>query len=108
LSFHPKNTKISELARTSGIDDLKTIAVSRLILDNFPHIKAYWIMLGTKVAQIAQSFGADDLDGTVMEEKITHMAGAESPDFLTRTQMEKLIIDAGRIPVERDTFFNPV
>jgi aminodeoxyfutalosine synthase len=108
LSFHPKNTKISDIARTSGVDDLKTIAISRLILDNFPHIKAYWIMLGTKIAQIAQSFGADDLDGTVMEEKITHMAGAESPDFLTRIQMEKLIIDAGRIPVERDAFFNPV
>ncbi len=106
LSFHPKNTGLSTLSQTGGLDDLKTIAVSRLMLDNFRHIKAYWVMLGTKVAQIALSFGADDLDGTVLEEKITHMAGAETEKALSRTEIERLIKDANRIPVERDTLYN--
>ena len=78
LAFHPKNTAMADLSRSTGIDDLKNIAVARLFLDNFPHIKAYWVMIGPQMAQIALSFGADDMDGTVKEEVITHMAGAET------------------------------
>lgn len=108
LAFHPKNTKLEYLSSTGGMDDLKNIAVSRLLLDNFPHIKAYWVMLGPKVAQIALSFGADDLDGTVLEEKITHMAGADTSQAMTRSEIEHLIRQAGRDPVERDTLYEPV
>jgi len=105
LSFHPRNTALESIVPAGGVDDLKTIAVSRLILDNFPHIKAYWIMLGTKVAQVALSFGADDFDGTVLEEKITHMAGAETEKALSRDAIEHMIRAAGSIPVERDTLY---
>ena len=108
LAFHPKNTALDRLSPTGGVEDLKNIAVSRLVLDNFPHIKAYWVMLGPKVAQIALSFGADDLDGTVLEERITHMAGAETSQAMTRREIEHLIRQAGREPVERDTLYNPV
>ncbi|MBA7696581.1 Aminodeoxyfutalosine synthase [subsurface metagenome] len=108
LAFHPKNTKLEHLSSTGGVDDLKNIAVSRLLLDNFSHIKAYWVMLGPKVAQIALSFGADDLDGTVLEEKITHMAGADTSQAMTRSEIEHLIQQAGRKPVERDTLHEPV
>ena len=108
LAFHPGNTALDEIAPTGGFDDLKNIAVARLMLDNFPHIKAYWVMLGPKVAQIALSFGADDLDGTVMEEKITHMAGGETEQAMSSREIERLIRDAGRIPVERDTLYNEI
>ncbi len=108
LAFHPKNTKLEYLASTGGVDDIKNIAVSRLMLDNFSHIKAYWVMLGPKVAQIALSFGADDLDGTVLEEKITHMAGADTSQAMTRAEIEYLIKQAGRDPIERDTLYEPV
>ncbi len=108
LAFHPKNTGLEEVAPTGGIDDLKNIAVSRLMLDNFPHIKAYWVMLGPKVAQIALWYGADDLDGTVLEEKITHMAGGETAQAMTRSEIERLIRAAGREPVERDTLYNRI
>jgi len=108
LAFHSQNTKLSKLPETTGVDDLKTVAVSRLMLDNFDHIKAYWVMLGEKTAQIALSFGADDLDGTILEEKITHMAGASSPKGLTRQSLENMIVSAGFIPVERDSFYNAV
>jgi aminodeoxyfutalosine synthase len=108
LAFHPKNTKLEYLPSTGGVDDLKSIAVSRLLLDNFPHIKAYWVMLGPKVAQIALSFGADDLDGTIMEEKITHMAGADTSQAMTRSEIEHLIQQAARKPVERDSLYEPV
>ncbi len=108
LAFHPKNTALDHVAPTSGIDDIKNIAVSRLMLDNFPHIKAYWIMLGPKIAQLALSFGADDLDGTVLEEKITHMAGAETSQAMSNRRIEHLIKGAGRHPVERDTLYNIV
>ncbi len=107
LAYHPRNTDIGGFY-SSGIDDLRTIAVSRLFLDNFDHIKAYWIMLGEKVAQMALLFGADDLDGTVVEEKITHSAGAMSGEALTRQEMENLIRKAGKTPVERDAFYSPV
>jgi aminodeoxyfutalosine synthase len=108
LAFHPANTALSHLPRTTGFDDLKTIAVSRLLLDNFEHIKAYWIMLTPRIAQIALRFGANDLDGTVVEEKIYHDAGATTPEHLTRTELERLICAAGRVPVERDTLYNRV
>ena len=108
LAFQSANTGISPLEERTGYSDLKTIAVSRLLLDNFAHIKAYWIMLGVKIAQTALYFGADDLDGTVMEERIGHMAGASSAEALTSEELQELIQSAGRIPVERDTFFNPV
>lgn len=108
LAFHPKNTKLKHLSSTGGVDDIKNIAVSRLMLDNFPHIKAYWVMLGPKVAQIALSFGADDFDGTVLEEKITHMAGADTSQAMTRAEIEYLIKQAGRDPIERDTLYEPV
>jgi aminodeoxyfutalosine synthase len=108
LSFHPKNTELSTLSKTTGVDDLKNIAVARCFLDNFPHIKAYWVMIGQKLSQIALSFGADDVDGTVKEEIITHMAGAETEQAMTRDQLLRLIREAGRIPIERDTLYNVI
>ena len=108
LAFHPANTGLAHLPGPTGIDDLRTMAVSRLLLDNFDHIKAYWIMLTPRIAQIALHFGANDLDGTVVEEKIYHDAGATTPEGLTRTELERLIRAAGRVPVERDTRYNPV
>ncbi|MFH2123702.1 MAG: aminofutalosine synthase MqnE [Pseudomonadota bacterium] len=108
LSFHPKNTEMSSLSRTTGIDDLKNIAVARLFLDNFPHIKAYWVMIGPKMAQVALSFGADDMDGTVKEEVITHMAGADTDQAIGSKTLVRLIKEAGRVPVERDTLYNVI
>ena len=108
LAFHPKNTAMSDLAKASGLDDLKNIAVARLFLDNFPHIKAYWVMIGPQIAQIALSFGADDMDGTVKEEVITHMAGAETAQAMGSRTLVRLIKDAGRIPVQRDTLYNVI
>jgi aminodeoxyfutalosine synthase len=108
LEFHPANTALAHLPKPTGIDDLKTIAVSRLMLDNFDHIKAYWIMLTPRIAQIALRFGADDIDGTVVEEKIYHDAGATTPEHLTRAELERLIRAAGCVPVERDTLYNRV
>jgi aminodeoxyfutalosine synthase len=108
LAFQTANTGLSGVQPRTGFTDLKTIAVSRLLLDNFAHIKAYWIMLGVKMAQIALHFGADDLDGTVMEERIGHMAGAQSAEALTPDELQGLIRAAGREAVERDTFFKPV
>ena len=108
LAFHPENTGLSHLPRPSGFTDLKMIAVSRLLLDNFDHIKAYWIMLTPRIAQIALRFGADDLDGTVAEEKIYHDAGATTEQFTPRAELERLIRQAGRVPVERDTLYRPV
>ena len=108
LAFQSANTGIAPLQERTGYTDLKTIAVSRLLLDNFAHIKAYWIMLGVKIAQTALYFGADDLDGTVMEERIGHMAGASSAEALTPEELQTLIRAAGHQPVQRDTFFKPV
>ncbi|MDY0161654.1 aminofutalosine synthase MqnE [Desulfobotulus sp.] len=105
LAFHSANTPLSHLPPTSGVDDLRTIAVSRLVLDNFDHIKAYWVMLGEKLAQTALFFGADDMDGTIVEERITHTAGATSPKGLSREGLEHLIERAGMLPVERDSFY---
>jgi aminodeoxyfutalosine synthase len=108
LAFHPDNTALSHIPKTSGYLDLRNIAVSRLMLDNFDHIKAYWIMLTPSIAQIAQRFGANDLDGTVVEEKIYHDAGAKTSEFTPRAELERLIRAAGRVPVERDTLYNRV
>jgi aminodeoxyfutalosine synthase len=108
LAFHPANTALRHLFTTTGFMDLKQIAVGRLVLDNFPHIKAYWQMMSPKVAQIALRFGSDDIDGTVIEEKIYHDAGATTPQGLRRSEMERLIREAGREPVERDTMYRPV
>jgi aminodeoxyfutalosine synthase len=108
LAFHPDNTALEHVPRTSGFDDLKNIAVARLMLDNIPHIKAYWIMMTPKIAQVAQRFGSDDLDGTVVEEKIYHDAGATTSQSLRRGELLRLIREAGREPVERDTLYHPV
>ncbi|HEX7284963.1 MAG TPA: aminofutalosine synthase MqnE [Candidatus Angelobacter sp.] len=108
LAFHPANTPLAHLYTTTGFMDIRQIAVSRLVLDNFPHIKAYWQMLGAKIAQIALRFGADDIDGTVVEEKIYHDAGATTPQGLRRGELERLIREAGREPMERDTMYRPV
>ena len=108
LAFHPANTALSHLPGPTGFDDLRAIAVSRLLLDNFDHIKAYWIMLTPRIAQIALRFGADDMDGTVIEEKIYHDAGAKTEEFTSRSELERLIRAAGRTPVERDTLYRPV
>ncbi len=108
LAFHPANTPLEHLPITTGLNDIRQIAVSRLVLDNFAHIKAYWQMLSPKIAQIALRFGADDLDGTVIEEKIYHDAGATTPQGLRRQELVRLIREAGREPVERDTLYRPV
>ena len=108
LPFHPENTAMADLRRTSSIDDLKTFAMARLMLDNFPHIKAFWIMTGVKLAQIALAYGADDMNGTVVEERITHAAGAETPQQITVSEIRRLILEAGRTPVERDTLYNRI
>lgn len=109
LAFQPGDTGIKPKNQfTSAIDDLKTIAISRLMLDNFPHIKAYWVMLTEEVAAMALNFGADDMDGTVGGEKIAHDAGAISPMMLAKDQIIRIIKDAGKIPVERDVYYNPL
>ncbi|HEX6862973.1 MAG TPA: hypothetical protein VF414_09170, partial [Thermoanaerobaculia bacterium] len=89
-------------------DDLRHIATARLVLDNIPHIKAYWVMVTPKLAQVALRFGADDLDGTVVEEKIYHMAGAGTAQQLSRPELERIVREAGFVPVERDTLYNPI
>ena len=111
LAFHTPNTELGKLVEhheTTGFMDLKNVAVARLLLDNFPHIKAYWVMMTPRVAQVALKFGADDLDGTVVEEKIYHDAGSTSPQAMTRQQIIRLIREAGHEPFERDTLYRPV
>jgi aminodeoxyfutalosine synthase len=108
LAFHPDNTGLSHITKPSALTDLRTMAVARLMLDNFDHMKAYWIMLGVSTAQAALSYGADDLDGTVRHELIYHDAGAETPEILTVAHIRRLITEAGREPVERDTLYHRV
>ncbi len=111
LAFHTPNTELGKMVpqrETSGFMDLKNVAVARLLLDNFPHIKAYWIMMTPRVAQVALRFGADDIDGTVVEEKIYHDAGATTPQTMTRQDITRLIREAGHEPFERDTLYRPV
>jgi aminodeoxyfutalosine synthase len=106
LAFHPRNTELAGAAAgTTAYDDLRMLAVSRLLLDNILHIKVFWIMVGLKTAQIALSFGANDVDGTVVEERITHAAGAETPEALTIEELRGMIAGAGREPVQRDTLY---
>ncbi len=108
LAFHPENTGLAHIKKPSAIMDLRTMAISRLMLDNIPHIKAYWIMLGIGTAQTALSYGADDIDGTVRHELIYHDAGATTPELLTTDQIQRLIVEAGREPVERDTLYRRI
>lgn len=109
LAFHPDNNALGQgKQKPSGMMDLKIMALSRLMLDNFPHIKAYWQMLGIKIAQVAQSYGADDIDGTVVHETIYHAAGSDSPQELSVAELRRLIEEAGREPIERDTLYNEV
>lgn len=108
LAFHPDNTALDHLPKTSGMTDIRQIAVGRLMLDNFAHIKAYWQMMTAKIAQLALRFGADDIDGTVIEEKIYHDAGAETPQGMRRKDLVRLITEAGRVAVERDTLYRSV
>src|SRR3954452_23325774 len=108
LAFHPENSRMDDIPKPSAVRDLKTMAISRLMLDNFPHVKAYWVMLGIKTAQVALAFGADDLDGTVVHETIYHEAGAQTPQEVTVAEIRRLIAEAGRVPVERDTLYRRV
>ncbi len=108
LAFHPDNTLLGHIPRTTGMLDIRQIAVGRLMLDNFAHIKAYWQMMTPKIAQIALRFGADDIDGTVIEEKIYHDAGATTPQGMRRADLVRLITEAGRTPFERDTMYRAV
>ncbi len=108
LAFHPDNTELSSLRKPSALMDLRTVAVSRLFLDNVPHVKAYWIMLGIETAQVALHYGADDIDGTVRHELIYHDAGATTPEILTVDRIKQLIEETGRDPVERDTLYRKI
>ena len=108
LAFHPAGTQLAHLPGPTGLDDLRTMAVSRLMLDNFDHIKAYWISLGVGTAQTALAYGADDLDGTVRQEKIHHDAGSKAPEALTVSELRGLITESGREPAERDTLYRPI
>jgi aminodeoxyfutalosine synthase len=109
LPFHPENTVFARGWRpATGYTELRMVAVSRLMLDNFPHVKAYWLTLGTEVAQLALGFGASDIDGTVEEEHIMHMAGSDAPQLVTEAGLRRMIVEAGRVAVERDTIYRPV
>lgn len=108
LAYHPENNYMGLKYHTTGLDDLRHIASARLVLDNVPHIKAYWVMITPKLAQVALRFGADDLDGTVVEEHIYHMAGAATEQALTRAELERVVRLVGFVPVERDTLYNPI
>ncbi len=108
LAFHPDNNQMRKLPAPTAVDTLRVHAVARLMLDNVPHVKAFWIATGIEIAQTSLWFGVDDLDGTVQEERIYHMAGAPTPEAMTPEQITSLIIEAGREPVERDTFYNVI
>jgi aminodeoxyfutalosine synthase len=108
LAFHPDNNQMRKLPAPSAVDTLRVHAVARLMLDNVAHVKAFWVATGVEMAQMALWFGVDDMDGTVQEERIYHMAGAQTPESMTPREIERLIRAAGRDPVERDTFYNPI
>jgi len=108
LPYQPENNRLAVKTAPTGLDALRTIAVSRIYLDNFDHITAYWVGMGLKLAQTALSYGADDLHGTILEEHIFHMAGARTPQFQTETEMIRAIREAGREPVRRNTFYEPI
>ncbi len=108
LAYHPENNYMGLKYHTTGTEDLRHLATARLVLDNFPHIKAYWIMITPKLAQVSLSFGANDIDGTVVEETIYHMAGASTEQKMSRSELERIVREAGFEPVERDTLYNRV
>jgi aminodeoxyfutalosine synthase len=108
LAYHPENNYLGLKYHTTGLEDLRQLATARLVLDNIPHLKAYWVMITPKLAQVALSFGADDLDGTVVRETIYHMAGAETVQAMPIPELERVIRAAGFIPVERDTLYNAI
>jgi aminodeoxyfutalosine synthase len=108
LPYQPANNEVPVGTPPTGFDSLRTLAVSRIYLDNFDHITAYWVGLGLKLAQVALSYGADDIHGTILEEHIFHMAGAKSPQSQTESEMIKAIREAGREPMQRDTFYEPI
>jgi aminodeoxyfutalosine synthase len=108
LPYMPENNGIPVHHPPSGFDSLRTVAISRIFLDNFPHITAYWVGMGLKLAQVALNYGADDLHGTILEEHIFHMAGAKTPQLHTEADMIKAIRETGLIPVQRDTFYQPI
>ena len=108
LAYHPENNYLGLKYHTTGSEDLRHIATSRLVLDNIAHMKAYWIMVTPKLAQVALSFGADDIDGTVVEETIYHMAGSDTEQQLSRSELERIVVEAGFVPVQRDTLYNPI
>ena len=108
LAYHPENNYLGLKHHTTGLDDLRHVATARLVLDNIPHIKAYWVMVTPKLAQVALSFGADDLDGTVVRETIYHMAGAETVQMMPIPELERVVREAGFVPVERDTLYRPL
>ena len=108
LAYHPENNYLGLKYHTTGSEDLRHLAAARLVFDNVPHVKAYWVMVTPKLAQVALRFGASDLDGTVVEERIYHMAGADTSQQLTRPELERHIREAGFRPVERDTLYNPI
>jgi aminodeoxyfutalosine synthase len=108
LAFHPDGNGMKNLPAPTAVDDLRTLAVSRLVLDNFEHIKAYWVSSTPKIAQVALRFGADDIDGTIVHETIYHAAGSTSPQGLSYGDLVRLIREAGRTPIERDTLYNVV
>jgi aminodeoxyfutalosine synthase len=108
LSFQPPNTQLADLPGPTGFDDLRMLAIGRLVLDNFRHVKAFWINVGLKLAQVSLAFGVDDLDGTVVEERISHAAGVGTEQAIPREELIRVIRNAGRVPVERDTLYNVV
>ena len=108
LPYHPEHNDIPVSTPPTGFDNLRTVAISRIFLDNFDHITAYWVGMGLKLAQVALSYGADDLHGTILEEHIFHMAGAQSPQLQTEADMVKAIREAGRVPVQRNSFYEPI
>ena len=108
LAFHPEGNKLSHIKPPTGWDDLRTLSVSRIYLDNFDHITGYWIGLGLNLAQVALSYGVDDLHGTIVEEKIFHMAGSRTPQEQTSDTLVRAIREAGRVPWQRDSHYNKV
>jgi aminodeoxyfutalosine synthase len=105
FAFEPQHNRLTHLGRVSAFEDLRNLAIARLYLDNFDHITAYWISLGLPLAQVALSYGVDDLHGTIQQEKIFHMAGSETPQGQTTATLERAIREAGRVPVQRNTFY---
>jgi aminodeoxyfutalosine synthase len=108
ITFQPEKNSLAHLGRTTGLDDLRTHAIARIFLDNIQHLKAYWVTLGPKMAQVLLNFGCDDIDGTIVQERIMHMAGASTPEGLTEEDLVRHIKEVGRVPVQRDSLYTPI